>query len=254
MTHTKSSGKKTKRQSTKQSTSVPAPPPVTFRVKPRNRSQQRYIQTIDRNDLTFGLGPAGTGKTFLAVAKAVEKYLAGGVSRIILVRPAVEAGERLGYLPGTLQEKIDPYLRPFYDALYELVDRVKVDKMLENNIIEVAPLAFMRGRTLRDAFIIMDEAQNSTDEQMKMFLTRLGEGSKAIVTGDPSQIDLPAPGKSGLLRAVRILQHVEAVGVCEFFEEDVVRHKLVQRIVRAYEGDTRQNREMSPLPPLRHSS
>lgn len=173
------------------------------------------------------------------MAAAVEHYLAKEVERIILVRPAVEAGERLGFLPGTLQEKIDPYLRPFYDALYELLDPIKVDKMLDDGTIEVAPLAFMRGRTLKDAFIIMDEAQNSTTEQMKMLLTRLGPGSKAVVTGDPTQCDLPQPSKSGLTQAVRLLRRVEGIDICEFHEHDVVRHKLVQRIVRAYETENR---------------
>jgi phosphate starvation-inducible PhoH-like protein len=193
----------------------------------------------------FGLGPAGTGKTYLAVAMAVSALLAKKVSRIILVRPAVEAGERLGFLPGSLQEKVDPYLRPLYDALYDLLDPVKVDKMLETNVIEVAPLAFMRGRTLNDAFIIMDEAQNTTNEQMKMFLTRMGNQSKAVITGDLTQCDLPNPKKSGLYEALRVLDGVEGIKFCHFEDVDVVRHLLVQRIVRAY--DTYQRAEQLPL-------
>jgi len=186
--------------------------------------------------MTFGLGPAGTGKTYLAVAMAVSALVAKRVSRIILVRPAVEAGERLGFLPGSLQEKVDPYLRPLYDALYDLLDPVKVDKMLESNVIEVAPLAFMRGRTLNDAFIIMDEAQNTTTEQMKMFVTRLGNNSKAVITGDLTQIDLPNPKKSGLFEALHVLDGVEGIRFCHFEDVDVVRHHLVQRIVRAYDS------------------
>ena len=186
--------------------------------------------------MVFGVGPAGTGKTYLAVAMAVAAYNAKRISRIVLVRPAVEAGERLGFLPGTLQEKVDPYLRPLYDALYDLLDAEKVDKMLEKNVIEVAPLAFMRGRTLNDAFIIMDEAQNTTIEQMKMFLTRMGNNSKAVITGDITQIDLPNPRKSGLLDAINMLDGVEGITFCHFEDSDVVRHALVQRIVRAYES------------------
>ena len=181
-------------------------------------------------------GPAGTGKTYLAVAMAVPRMNAKKVSRIVLVRPAVEAGERLGFLPGSLQEKVDPYLRPLYDALYDLLDPEKVDKMLEKNVIEVAPLAFMRGRTLNDAFIIMDEAQNTTIEQMKMFLTRLGNNSKAVITGDITQIDLPNPKKSGLVDAINVLDGVEGIHFCHFEDVDVVRHALVQRIVRAYDS------------------
>jgi len=204
-------------------------------VQPRSVNQRRYIEAIEQSDMVFGVGPAGTGKTYLAVAMAVAAMNSKKVSRIVLVRPAVEAGERLGFLPGTLQEKVDPYLRPLYDALYDLLDAEKVDKMLEKNIIEVAPLAFMRGRTLSDAFIIMDEAQNTTIEQMKMFLTRMGNGSKAVITGDITQIDLPNPRKSGLLDAINILEGVEGIRFCHFEAGDVVRHALVQRIVRAYE-------------------
>src|ERR1700690_2894599 len=209
-------------------------------VQPRSPNQRKYIEAIEQNDMTFGVGPAGTGKTYLAVAMAVAAMNAKKVSRIVLVRPAVEAGERLGFLPGTLQEKVDPYLRPLYDALYDLLDPEKVDKMLEKNVIEVAPLAFMRGRTLSDAFIIMDEAQNTTVEQMKMFLTRMGNNSKAVITGDITQIDLPNPRKSGLVEAMNILDGVDGIRFVRFEDGDVVRHHLVQRIIRAYEGFGRQ--------------
>jgi phosphate starvation-inducible PhoH-like protein len=205
-------------------------------VQPRSPNQRKYVEAIETHDMVFGLGPAGTGKTYLAVAMAVSALMAKKVSRIVLVRPAVEAGERLGFLPGSLQEKVDPYLRPLYDALYDLLDPAKVDKMLETNVIEVAPLAFMRGRTLNDAFIIMDEAQNTTTEQMKMFLTRLGNSSKAVITGDLTQIDLPNPKKSGLFDALHVLDGVEGIRFCHFEDVDVVRHALVQRIVRAYES------------------
>jgi len=205
-------------------------------VQPRSPNQRKYVEAIEQCDMIFGLGPAGTGKTYLAVAMAVSALMAKKVSRIILVRPAVEAGERLGFLPGSLQEKVDPYLRPLYDALYDLLDQDKVDKLLERNVIEVAPLAFMRGRTLSDAFIIMDEAQNTTMEQMKMFVTRMGNGSKAVITGDMTQIDLPNPKKSGLFEALHVLEGVEGIRFCHFEEVDVVRHHLVQRIVRAYDS------------------
>jgi phosphate starvation-inducible PhoH-like protein len=205
-------------------------------VQPRSPNQRKYVEAIEQADMTFGLGPAGTGKTYLAVAMAVAALMAKRVSRIILVRPAVEAGERLGFLPGSLQEKVDPYLRPLYDALYDLLDQSKVDNLLERNVIEVAPLAFMRGRTLNDAFIIMDEAQNTTMEQMKMFVTRMGNGSKAVITGDLTQIDLPNPKKSGLFEALQVLEGVEGIRFCHFEEVDVVRHHLVQRIVRAYDS------------------
>ncbi len=214
-------------------------------VQPRTPNQRKYLESIERNDMVFGIGPAGTGKTYLAVAMAVNALLAKTVSRIILVRPAVEAGERLGFLPGSLQEKVDPYMRPLYDALYDLIDPAKVDRMLETGVIEVAPLAFMRGRTLNEAFIIMDEAQNTTNEQMKMFLTRLGNGSKAVITGDLTQIDLPNPRKSGLLEALRVLDGVEGIRFCHFEDVDVVRHLLVQRIVQAYDSHTRA--EQVPL-------
>ncbi len=212
-------------------------------VQPRSPNQRKYVEAIESSDMTFGLGPAGTGKTYLAVAMAVSALMAKKVSRIILVRPAVEAGERLGFLPGSLQEKVDPYLRPLYDALYDLLDQEKVDKLLERNVIEVAPLAFMRGRTLSDAFIIMDEAQNTTIEQMKMFVTRLGNNSKAVITGDLTQTDLPNPKKSGLLDALRVLDGVEGIHFCHFEDVDVVRHHLVQRIVRAYDNYGRAHQQ-----------
>jgi phosphate starvation-inducible protein PhoH and related proteins len=211
--------------------------PRRFKVTPRNETQGLYLDSIRTHDLTFGLGPAGTGKTFLAVAAAVEQYLSGQVERIVLVRPAVEAGERLGFLPGSLKEKVDPYLRPLYDALYEMMDFEQVDRMIETEEIEVAPLAFMRGRTLKKSFVIMDEAQNTTHEQMLMLLTRLGPSSKAVVNGDLTQIDLPKLTKSGLAEAVRILKDVEGVAFQRFTDRDVVRHKMVQRIVKAYEAD-----------------
>jgi phosphate starvation-inducible PhoH-like protein len=213
-------------------------------VQPRSINQRKYVEAIEQSDMVFSVGPAGTGKTYLAVAMAVSALNAKKLSRIVLVRPAVEAGERLGFLPGTLQEKVDPYLRPLYDALYDLLEPEKVDKMLERNVIEVAPLAFMRGRTLNDAFIIMDEAQNTTIEQMKMFLTRMGNNSKSVITGDITQIDLPNPRKSGLLDAINILNGVEGIQFCHFEECDVVRHALVQRIVRAYESAKPQQQEL----------
>ena len=213
-------------------------------VQPRSPNQRKYVEAIEQGDMTFGLGPAGTGKTYLAVAMAVSALMAKRVSRIILVRPAVEAGERLGFLPGSLQEKVDPYLRPLYDALYDLLDQEKVDKLLERNVIEVAPLAFMRGRTLNEAFIIMDEAQNTTNEQMKMFVTRMGQDSKAVITGDLTQIDLPNPKRSGLLEALQVLDGVEGIRFCHFEDVDVVRHHLVQRIVRAYDSYGRAQQQL----------
>ncbi|KXK03412.1 MAG: phosphate starvation-inducible protein ATPase PhoH [Acidobacteria bacterium OLB17] len=204
-------------------------------VAPKTANQRKYLDAIAKNDLVFGIGVAGTGKSFLAVAMAVDALFKKQVSRIILTRPAVEAGERLGFLPGDLQDKVDPYLRPLYDALFDLVDAEKVTKMLEKRIIEIAPLAFMRGRTLSDAFIILDEAQNTTSEQMKMFLTRIGFGSKAVVTGDITQIDLPRGQKSGLREAQRVLTDIDMIEFVHFSEKDVVRHKLVQMIVKAYE-------------------
>jgi phosphate starvation-inducible protein PhoH and related proteins len=206
-------------------------------VAAKTLNQRKYIESLADKDLTFGIGPAGTGKTYLAVAMAVQALFAKQVERIILTRPAVEAGEKLGYLPGDLQDKVDPYLRPLYDALFDLVDQERVTKMLEKRVIEIAPLAFMRGRTLANAFIILDEAQNTTNEQMKMFLTRIGFGSKAVVTGDKTQVDLPRGQKSGLLQAEKVLANIEEIGFCYFNDRDVVRHKLVQMIVRAYEAN-----------------
>jgi len=204
-------------------------------VQPKSANQRRYIEAIEKHDMVFGIGPAGTGKTYLAVAMAISALLAKRVNRIILARPAVEAGERLGFLPGTLQDKIDPYLRPLYDALYDMLDPEKVDRYLEKNVIEIAPIAFMRGRTLNDSFVIMDEAQNTTSEQMKMFVTRLGFNSKAVITGDVTQIDLPNARRSGLVEAIDILKPVEGLAFVYFDESDVVRHHLVQRIIRAYD-------------------
>jgi phosphate starvation-inducible PhoH-like protein len=204
-------------------------------IKPRGKNQQDYLRTIERSDISFGIGPAGTGKTYLAVACAVEALLEERVKRILLVRPAVEAGEKLGFLPGDLSQKIDPYLRPLYDALYEMLGFETVDKYIERNIIEVAPLAFMRGRTLNSAFIILDEAQNTTREQMKMFLTRIGFGSTAVITGDATQIDLPRGTPSGLTHASNILGDVDGLSFTYFANKDVVRHPLVQRIVAAYD-------------------
>ncbi len=204
-------------------------------LAPKTVNQRRYLEAIERNDLVLGVGPAGTGKTYLAVAMAVSALLSKRVSRIILTRPAVEAGERLGFLPGTLQEKVDPYLRPLYDALFDMMESEKVEKLLERNTIEVAPIAFMRGRTLNDSFIILDEAQNSTTEQMKMVLTRTGFNSKMVVNGDITQIDLPPGKRSGLIDALEVLRGVEGISMVQFDERDVVRHCLVQRIVKAYE-------------------
>ena len=204
-------------------------------IRPKTLNQKRYVDAIDGNTIVFGIGPAGTGKTYLAMAKAVNALQTKQVSRIILTRPAVEAGERLGFLPGTLSEKIDPYLRPLYDALHDMMDAEAIPKLMGSGVIEVAPLAYMRGRTLNDSFIILDEAQNTTAEQMLMFLTRLGFGSKAVITGDPSQIDLPNSKRSGLVEAETALQGVEGVSLIRFEKKDVVRHPLVQRIVHAYE-------------------
>src|SRR3954452_16035228 len=204
-------------------------------VQPKSLNQRRYLDAIENHDMVFGIGPAGTGKTYLAVAMAISALIAKRVNRIILARPAVEAGERLGFLPGTLQEKIDPYLRPLYDALYDMLDPEKVDRYLEKNVIEIAPIAFMRGRTLNDSFVILDEAQNTTSEQMKMFVTRLGFNSKAVITGDVTQIDLPNAKRSGLLEAIDVLKNVDGLAFVHFDEGDVVRHHLVQRIVRAYD-------------------
>jgi phosphate starvation-inducible PhoH-like protein len=204
-------------------------------LAPRSLNQMRYFEAMDRCDMVFGVGPAGTGKTYLAVAQGVSALLNKQVRRIILARPAVEAGERLGFLPGTLQQKIDPYLRPLYDALYDMLETEKVEKLIEKNVIEIAPLAFMRGRSLNESFIILDEAQNATSEQMKMFITRLGFGSRAVITGDVTQIDLPSGKRSGLLDAIDILSGVEGISFVYFNEKDVVRHDLVARIIRAYD-------------------
>ena len=216
-------------------------------VAPRSANQMRYAEAVERHDMVFAIGPAGTGKTYLAVAMAVSALLSKTVSRIVLARPAVEAGERLGFLPGTLQEKVDPYLRPLYDALFDMIDAEKVEKYLEKGVIEVAPLAFMRGRSLNEAFIILDEAQNATPEQMKMFLTRMGFGSRAVITGDITQIDLPAGKRSGLLEAIDVIAGVAGVSFIYLNERDVVRHPLVQRIIKAYEqyGEAGPDRQLS---------
>lgn len=206
------------------------------RIMAKTANQRRYLDAIEHFDIVFGIGPAGTGKTYLAMAQAVSYLLAKKVSRIVLARPAVEAGEKLGFLPGDLQEKVNPYLRPLYDALYDMMDVEKAERLIERGTIEVAPIAFMRGRTLNDAFVILDEAQNTTPEQMKMFLTRLGFGSKAVVTGDITQIDLPSARTSGLVEAMHVVGNVEGVDFIYFDERDVVRHKLVQAIVKAYEA------------------
>ena len=204
-------------------------------VVPRSLNQRAYLEQIDKNDMVFGIGPAGTGKTYLAMAQAVSYLSNKQVNRVILARPAVEAGEKLGFLPGDLQQKVAPYLRPLYDALYDLIDYEKVERLFERNQIEVAPIAFMRGRTLSDAFVIIDEAQNTTTEQMKMVLTRIGLGSKVVVTGDITQIDLPNGRISGLVEAISVLSGTEGVAFCYFDEKDVVRHRLVQSIIKAYE-------------------
>lgn len=204
------------------------------RIYPRSLRQKEYFQAISKNDLVFGVGPAGTGKTYLAMAMALSALVKEDVKRIILCRPAVEAGEKLGFLPGDLVEKVNPYLRPLYDALFDLFGLEKAERLIERGIVEVAPLAFMRGRTLSDAFVILDEAQNTTPEQMKMFLTRIGVGSKAVVTGDPSQVDLPRNQTSGLRQALRLLQSVQGIAIVELTDADVVRHPLVSAIIRAY--------------------
>ena len=207
-------------------------------VAPKSANQRRYIEAIQNQDVVFGIGVAGTGKTYLGVAMAVQALMQKQVDRIVLARPAVEAGEKLGFLPGDLQDKVDPYLRPLYDALFDLIDAERVTRLLEKRIIEVAPLAFMRGRTLANAFIILDEAQNTTSEQMKMFLTRIGFGSKAVITGDVTQVDLPVGKRSGLIEAQRVLAKVEGIEFVYFTEKDVVRHRLVQMIIKAYEEHT----------------
>ena len=215
-------------------------------ITPRTPTQAEYLQAIDDDVLVIGLGPAGTGKTYLAVAKAVERLVRGEVDRIILSRPAVEAGEQLGFLPGTMREKVDPYLRPLYDALFDMLPANQVERRLESGEIEIAPLAFMRGRTLANAFVILDEAQNTTAVQMKMFLTRLGENARMVVTGDLSQVDLPRGTRSGLRDALDVLSDVEGVGIVTFTEQDVVRHPLVRRIVRAYDAAESRRRKAAP--------
>src|SRR5205809_1212008 len=216
------------------------------RVAPKTLNQRRYLDAIDQHDIVFGIGPAGTGKTYLAMAQAVSFLLAKKVSRIILARPAVEAGEKLGFLPGDLQEKVNPYLRPLYDALYDMLEIERVAAYLERGTIEIAPIAFMRGRTLNDSFVILDEAQNTTSEQMKMFLTRLGFGAKAVITGDITQIDLPTGRTSGLVEAMKIVNAIEGISFIYFDERDVVRHKLVQQIVKAYERFSNGNNPARP--------
>src|SRR5438067_2115002 len=208
------------------------------RVAPKTVNQRLYLDAIDQNDIVFGIGPAGTGKTYLAMAQAVAFLVAKKVNRIILARPAVEAGEKLGFLPGDLQEKVNPYLRPLYDALYDMLDVERVERYIERGTIEIAPIAFMRGRTLNDSFVILDEAQNTTTEQMKMFLTRLGFGTKAVITGDVTQIDLPPGRTSGLVEAMKVVHAIDGISFIHFDERDVVRHKLVQQIVKAYEAFT----------------
>jgi len=217
-------------------------------VMPKSANQRRYMESIERHDLVFAVGPGGTGKTYLAVAMAVSALLTKQVNRIILSRPAVEAGERLGFLPGTLQQKIDPYMRPLYDALYDMLDADKLERFLDKGIIEVAPLAFMRGRTLNDSFVILDEAQNTGPEQMKMFLTRLGYSSKAVITGDITQVDLPENKTSGLIEVQGILKGIEGIEFVYFSDRDVVRHPLVQEIIKAYErAEERRNRQKDSL-------
>jgi len=216
------------------------------RVAPKTINQRRYLDAIDSNDIVFGVGPAGTGKTYLAMAQAVSYLVNKKVSRIILARPAVEAGEKLGFLPGDLTEKVNPYLRPLYDALYDMLDTERVARYLERGTIEIAPIAFMRGRTLNDSFVILDEAQNTTSEQMKMFLTRLGFGSKAVITGDITQIDLPTGRTSGLIEAIKVVGEIEGIAFIHFDERDVVRHKLVQQIVKAYDAYSNGNAAARP--------
>src|SRR6266478_46320 len=211
------------------------------RVAPKTVNQRKYLDAIEQHDIVFGIGPAGTGKTYLAMAQAVAFLVAKKVTRIVLARPAVEAGEKLGFLPGDLQEKVNPYLRPLYDALYDMLDVERVARYIERGTIEIAPIAFMRGRTLNDSFVILDEAQNTTSEQMKMFLTRLGFGAKAVITGDVTQIDLPTGKRSGLVEAERVLAGIDGIDFVYFSDKDVVRHKLVQMIIKAYESHTKKS-------------
>jgi phosphate starvation-inducible PhoH-like protein len=229
--------------------SLHARPSGKKQVSPKSLNQRLYVEAIESHDIVFGIGPAGTGKTYLAVALALAALQNRAVSRIVLARPAVEAGERLGFLPGTLQEKVDPYLQPLYDALYDLSDRDKIDRFLEKNVIEIAPIAFMRGRTLNESFVILDEAQNTTPEQMKMFLTRIGFNSKAVITGDITQIDLPGGKRSGLVEAVQVVSNIPGISFVWFNEKDVVRHALVQEIIKAYEAydlSRKMNGNVSP--------
>jgi len=221
------------------------------RVAPKTVNQRKYLDAIEANDIVFGIGPAGTGKTYLAMAQAVAFLIAKKVSRIILARPAVEAGEKLGFLPGDMQEKVNPYLRPLYDALYDMLDTERVARYIERGTIEIAPIAFMRGRTLNDAFVILDEAQNTTAEQMKMFLTRLGFGAKAVITGDITQIDLPVARMSGLIEAMKVCGGIEGIEFVQFDDRDVVRHKLVQAIVKAYEAYGRPSTSSGRSEPAR---
>jgi phosphate starvation-inducible PhoH-like protein len=218
------------------------------RVAPKTINQRRYLDAIENHDIVFGIGPAGTGKTYLAMAQAVAFLVNKKVSRIILARPAVEAGEKLGFLPGDLQEKVNPYLRPLYDALYDMLDTERVARYLERGTIEIAPIAFMRGRTLNDSFVILDEAQNTTSEQMKMFLTRLGFGAKAVITGDITQIDLPIGKGSGLIEAMKVVGNIEGISFIHFDDRDVVRHKLVQQIVKAYDAYSNKSAGQPPQP------
>ncbi|WP_239995742.1 PhoH family protein [Nitrincola tibetensis] len=224
-----------------------------MQIRPRSENQQKYVRSIQTLDINFGIGPAGTGKTYLAVACAVEALEREEVSRILLVRPAVEAGEKLGFLPGDLSQKVDPYLRPLYDALYEMIGIEKVAKLIEKNVIEIAPLAYMRGRTLNGSFVILDESQNTTREQMKMFLTRIGFGSTAVITGDVTQIDLPKGTRSGLVHAIEVLKGVEGIGFSHFTARDVVRHPLVQHIVVAYDRYEKLEAERSSRKHENHS-
>ena len=226
---------------------APVRPSSRRQVRPKSVNQRRYLDAIERCDIVLGVGPAGTGKTYLAMAQAVAYLTSKRVNRIILARPAVEAGEKLGFLPGDLQQKIDPYLRPLYDALYDMLDAERINRLLERGVIEIAPIAFMRGRTLNDAFVILDEAQNTTSEQMKMFLTRLGFGSKAVITGDVTQVDLPPGRVSGLVEAVRVVGSLDGIALVRFDERDVVRHPLVQAIVKAYDLFSKRGRD--PRPP-----
>ena len=236
---------------------VEAPQPKLFGKKvvtPKSPNQRIYMEAIDEFDMVFSIGPGGTGKTYLAVTQAVSALLRKKVNRIILARPAVEAGERLGYLPGTLQEKVDPYMRPLYDALHDLLEADKLARLLEEGVIEIAPLAFMRGRTLNDSFVILDEAQNTTSEQMKMFLTRLGFNSKTVITGDITQIDLPAGRRSGLVEALEVVEGIPGISVIRFDEHDVVRHNLVQQIIRAYEDYGAENGTGARTLPLKNGT